>query len=159
MYYYRPEKAKRLYKRQKPLRAFVNRYAIMSNTDGDNLSVGITEKHGKSGGKAKFCWNNAGIITNYKIKINPYFIRAWTIKNGYTNGYYNNRKEKLAFMKNNFKLSYRFVILHELGHIHFYQKYYHLNADNRFKHTLVRRELYADSFALRYLKLTEVNDS
>lgn len=147
----------KLYKRNKILNEYLKKYAIISNTDCDNLSIGICERHLRVGGLARWYYNPlTNRIINYKIKVSPYIIRHYRIKQGYDVKYYKGRKEKLSFLSGNFKLFYRFVILHELGHVHFYLKYFKGRKENSEKYIQSRREKYADSFALRYLKINEV---
>lgn len=104
---------------------------------------------GRISGQAKYTYKkNTGLIFKTSVVINPKMIKLWDIKKGYNNGYYNNRHEKLNFIIGNYKKALRFVILHEIGHIKFYNKY-GISIMN--KTSLKRLEKYADGFALRYI--------
>jgi hypothetical protein len=139
------------YRREKPLKAFINRYALLSGTNCEKLSVGICEGHLLGGGQAQYRYNRYNEIVKFRVKFSPYILRKYRIKDGYDNDYYKNRKEKIdRYILGNFKACYRFVILHELGHIHFYQKINNIEKINKI--SLARKERYADAFALRYLK-------
>lgn len=149
----------KLYRRNKQIKNFIERYAIISGTDTELLSVGICEKHLQNGGIARFYYDCIDDkMKNFKIKVSPTELRQFRIKEGYSNYYYNGRHEKLSFVLNNFKLCYRFVLLHELGHIKFYQKYCNYKVSKYRNYTTKQKEKYADNFALRYLNISYLNN-
>lgn len=62
------------------------------------------------------------------------------VKKGYSNYYYNDRAEKLKFLKGNRHLFIRFTLLHELGH-----------AILQYNTPSLNNEINADNFALKAL--------
>ena len=73
------------------------------------------------------------------------------LKEGYNNSYYNGRKDRLSFLKNNFKLTLLFCILHELRHIIQARELKTFKNFNLYKKNYIT-EIEADNFALNYLK-------
>ena len=73
------------------------------------------------------------------------------LNNGYSDSYYNGRKNRLSFLKTNFKLTLFFCILHEFRHaIQARELKTCKNFDLYKKNYII--EIEADNFALNYLK-------
>lgn len=90
----------------------------------------------------------------YRIIINLDLISLKdTVKNGYTDHYYQTRRNKLFFVIGNRRLAIRFVLLHELRHA--YQRIYKVKRDNKYNLNWVLnkvKEIDADDFAISKLK-------
>jgi hypothetical protein len=90
-----------------------------------------------------------------KITISPENIRHVRIYSGYSNthDYYKNRGDKInPYILRNYKTLLRFIILHEIGHAKFSQKYAGYKNFGKWHYDIARREKYADVYALRQLK-------
>ena len=90
------------------------------------------------------------------ITLNTRLLREGRIHTGYSGSYYEKRGEKLNHLViGNYKKCLRFVILHELAHAHFNNKYIAvLNRPQNDYNTVrgkIRNEKYADNLALRYI--------
>ena len=105
---------------------------------------------GRISGQAKYTYSkNTLLIRKMSVVINPTMIKIWDIKKGYDNFYYTGRAEKInRYIVGNYKKALRFVLLHEVGHIIFYNKYGISRIHNT---SLKRKEKYADNFAIRYI--------
>jgi hypothetical protein len=140
---------KRIAKRNELIKKLCRHYKTITNYNY-NTPLNFRIAWHYCGGRAKFYYNryNNEILKNI-ITINPYDVKNYSIKYGYKDDYYKGRANKLnPLCKGNYKIALRFVILHEIGHSHFYCKYQ--QAKNRY--TTERQERFADAFALRYLK-------
>jgi len=73
------------------------------------------------------------------------------LKEGYSDSYYHGRKNRLSFLKNNFKLTLLFCILHEFRHIIQARELKTWANFNLYKKNYIT-EIEADNFALNYLK-------
>ena len=135
----------RLLKRVKLIKKLSNRlYDLTTKSD---IPLNISIKNGISR------TNSYSKILQNKIRITPDNIKYIRIKNGYNDGYYIGRKNKIdKYILNNYKKALRFVILHEIGHLYFYQKYYNRQKFASWHNRKNIVEKFCDCFAIRHLK-------
>jgi len=143
-------KTKRILKRNKLIKDLFDNYKKIICYNDAKIPCKIRiSNNSHIGGRFYITYNPYTNNLKGSININPYIIRKIRIKKGYgINSYYKNRGEKIdKYILGNYKKALRFVILHEFGHLNYYNKYGRKGS----KKSLVRKELYADNFALRYL--------
>jgi len=135
-------------KRNVLLRKLISKIIKNNNLNNLNIKVRIHKSRG-SGGSYTVDWNN-----NYEISLSRLTLRIKSMnkisRKGYSDDYYNGRGNKLMFLKNNRHLNYRFVILHEIGHL--------VDCNNLLKSKinpnkipLRIKEDFADNFAIQNL--------
>jgi Zn-dependent peptidase ImmA (M78 family) len=103
---------KRALKRKIYIRKLFKHY--LSKEHLNKTTLRIIDKDDLSKGYSGVIHDN--FTRGHTIRIDLPSIYKDRVKNGYGISYYNNRDERLFFIRNNKKLALRFVILHELGH-------------------------------------------